>query len=159
MPTTAIVIVDFDPARHRESFRALNREWITTHFELEEADRKVLDDPVAGILQQGGHILMAEDGGTVLGTCALLAAAPGEFELAKMAVTTSARGRGVGELLGRAVIERARQAGAHRVVLVSNTILAPAIGLYRKLGFVEVPLGPSEFSRANIRMVLELGAR
>lgn len=156
MPAGAIAIVDFDPSRHQESFRALNQEWITTHFVLEEADRLVLDDPVEGILRHGGHILMAEDGGAVLGTCALLAGPPGEFELAKMAVAPSARGRGVGELLGRAVIERARREGAHRVELLSNTVLTPAINLYRKLGFVEVPLGPSEYSRANIRMVLEL---
>jgi GNAT superfamily N-acetyltransferase len=154
----SIAIVDFDAVRHGDAFRALNVAWITTYFELEAADLKVLDDPVTSIIRPGGRILMAETEADVVGTCALIPITPGEFELAKMAVTPAARGNGVGELMGRAAIERASQAGAHRVELLSNTALVPAIQLYRKLGFVEVPLGTSDYRRGNIRMALELGA-
>lgn len=49
-------------------------------------------------------------------------------------------------------------AGAPRVDLLSNTVLGPAIALYRALGFVEVPLPASEYARANIKMVLDLTA-
>jgi ribosomal protein S18 acetylase RimI-like enzyme len=123
---------------------------------LEDADRRVLEDPLGGILSHGGHILMAVEGDHVVGTCALIPTEPGEFELAKMAVAPEARGRGIGELLGRAAIERAAMLGAQRVELLSNTALEPAIRLYRKLGFVEVPLGSSDYHRANIRMVREV---
>lgn len=156
MSTTSIAIVDFDLSRHAGAFRALNVAWITTYFELEPADLKMLDDPMGTIIGPGGHILMAEMNGDVIGTCALVPSGPGHLELAKMAVAPAARGNGVGELLGRAAIERATLAGAHRVELLSNTALAPAINLYRKLRFVEAPLDSSDYRRANIRMVLEL---
>ncbi len=143
-------------ARHRRAFRDLNLEWIEACFTVETADRKALDDPEGAILRPGGHILMAEAGDRIVGTCALIRLGPHAFELAKMAVSPAARGRGIGRLLGQAAIERARASGARRVELLSNTVLAPAIALYRKLGFVEAPLGATEYRRANIRMVLEL---
>lgn len=75
-----------------------------------------------------------------------------------MAVAEWARGRGVGRLLGEAAVAAARAAGAPRVDLLSNTVLGPAIALYRALGFVEVPLPPTPYARANIKMVLDLRA-
>ena len=80
------------------------------------------------------------DQGAVRGTCAVVPEGPDGFELAKMAVDPAARGQGYGDLLMRAAIDFARGAGASRLILVSNTKLEPAIRLYRKYGFVEVPV-------------------
>lgn len=156
-------IVAYDPASaaHQDAYRALNLAWIERHFAVEERDRRELDDPEAHVLARGGRIFVAEtDGPTgvqVLGTCALLREHDG-WELAKMAVDEAARGQGVGRALGDAAIAAARAEGAARVSLLSNTALAPAISLYRALGFVEVPLPATEYARANIAMVLELAA-
>jgi GNAT superfamily N-acetyltransferase len=150
-----IRVVPYEPA-HRTAFRDLNLEWITAHFEVEEEDRRVLDDPEREILLPGGAILLALEDGTPIGTGALIRTGPEEFELAKMAVTARARGRGVGRALCLALIALARPRGAHRLELMSQTTLTPAVQLYRSLGFVEVPLGPVAYRRANIRMVLEL---
>jgi GNAT superfamily N-acetyltransferase len=150
-----IRVVPYEPA-YRASFRDLNLEWITAHFEVEEEDRRVLDDPEGEILAPGGAILIALEGGRPIGTGALIRTGPQEFELAKMAVTAHARGRGVGRALCQALIALARDRGAHRLELMSQTTLAPALQLYRSLGFVEVPLGPVPYKRANIRMALEL---
>ena len=149
-------IIDYTPA-HRARFRDLNLAWITEHFRVEDADRRALDDPDGYILGHGGHILMAEAEGAIVGACALLRNADGSFELAKMAVDPAARGRHIGRALGEAAIARARDHGARLVELLSNTKLTPAIALYRSLGFVEAPLPPNDYERANIRMVLELG--
>lgn len=148
-------VVEYEE-RHRDAFRALNLAWITQYFAVEDSDRKALDNPEAGILENGGCILMAEDGDAILGCVALIREDADTFELAKMAVDPSARGRGIGALLGRAAIDRARSLGARRVELLSNKALVPAISLYRKLGFVEVPLGAVDYRRANIRMMLDL---
>jgi GNAT superfamily N-acetyltransferase len=78
------------------------------------------------------------------------------FELAKMAVAEHARGLGVGARLGESAIATARDAGALRLILESNTILTPAMALYRKLGFVEVTGVHSEYARCNIHMELPL---
>jgi GNAT superfamily N-acetyltransferase len=145
---------------HRTVFRDLNLAWIEAHFVVEPRDRHELDDPEGHILAAGGQVFIAEADGPhgteVLGTCALLTEADGACELAKMAVRATARGRGVGRALGESAIAAARARGAPRIDLLSNTVLTPAIALYRALGFVEAPLPATEYARANIKMTLDL---
>ena len=153
--SSEVRIVDFTP-RYREDFARLNYAWIERWFRIEAADRNSLDDPERTILAPGGHIFMALLGDDAIGTCALIRRDAAVYELAKMAVDDRAQGRGVGERLGRAVIDRARDLGARQVVLDSNTILEPAIRLYRRLGFKELPRMPTDYERSNIQMALEL---
>jgi ribosomal protein S18 acetylase RimI-like enzyme len=144
----------------RAAFEQLNRDWIETYFVLEDADRAVFADPGGAILDPGGQIFFVVEGETVLGTCAVLRHSPTECEIAKMAVAPAARGRGLGDLLMEAAVGFARQIGARRIAIVSNTVLAPALRLYRKHGFVEVPLeSDGRYQRANIRLERELGIR
>ena len=150
-----IRIVDFEPG-HQASFKHLNEAWITRWFAMEEADHHALDHPDEQILAKGGHILIALSKDEPVGTCALLSQDAASFELAKMSVAEHLRGRGVGLLLGRAAIDRARQLGARRLCLESSTRLEPAINLYRKLGFREIQGAPSHFARCNIQMELIL---
>ena len=149
--TRQIRIVDYEP-RHHADFRRLNEAWITQYFAIEEADRKALDSPQACILDGGGHILVALADDTVVGVCALMKIDRRSYELAKMAVAQEARGQGIGWLLGRAALDRARQSGATRVYLESNTRLKPAISLYQKLGFRKIVGPPSPYARSNIQM-------
>jgi GNAT superfamily N-acetyltransferase len=96
----------------------------------------------------------------VLGTWSVVRHSRSECYIAKMAVATSARGRCLGELLMEEAVDCALQIGARRVAIVSNTVLAPALRLYRKHGFVEVPLeSDGRYQRANIRLERELGVR
>lgn len=147
--------------RYREEFRSeferLNREWIETYFVLEAADREILGDPRRKIVDPGGQVFFVLGRGEVQGTCAVLRHGADECEIAKMAVAPSARGRGYGDLLMEASLAFAREIDSRRVVIVSNTILSPAIRLYQKHGFVEVPLASDgRYRRANIRLELEL---
>ena len=153
----AIAIVSYD-ARYKNEFKRLNEAWISEYFEMEETDHKVLDHPEQYILDSGGEILFAVERDIVAGTCALIRMddGPFDFELAKMAVDPMFRGRGIGRQLGAAIIDRARILGAKTIFLESNTILAPAISLYRKLGFVETERQPTPYARGNIHMVLKL---
>ena len=154
-PTVVPYREDFRPA-----FEQLNRDWIESYFVLEDADRAVFADPAGAILGPGGQIFFVVEGDTVLGTCAVLRHGAGECEIAKMAVAPAARGRGLGDLLMEAAVDFARQIGARRVTIISNTVLAPALRLYRKHGFVEVPLeSDGRYQRANIRLERELGVR
>jgi ribosomal protein S18 acetylase RimI-like enzyme len=163
-PRDQVRIVPYHPASagHKAAFRDLNLAWIEAHFTVEARDRHELEDPDAHILAAGGLIFVAEADTLrkteVIGTCALLAEPDGSFELAKMAVSEAARGRGAGRALAEAAVEAARARGAPRVDLLSNTVLGPAISLYRALGFVEVPLPETDYQRANIKMVLDLSS-
>jgi DNA-binding MarR family transcriptional regulator/N-acetylglutamate synthase-like GNAT family acetyltransferase len=149
-------IVDFE-TEHQPAFRQLNEEWITTNFRMEKEDYKALDHPQEYILDKGGHIFMALYKGEPVGTSALIPMADGGYELAKMAVSPRVQGLGIGYLLGRACLEKARALGAGRVYLESNTKLKPAINLYHKLGFRKVAGPPSPYERCNIQMEVGLG--
>jgi DNA-binding MarR family transcriptional regulator/GNAT superfamily N-acetyltransferase len=148
-----VEIVNYIP-EYKLAFKQLNEEWITTWFKMEEADHKSLDHPKEYILNKGGHILFALYQGKAVGTCALIKMDDGSFELAKMAVSPEAKDKGVGFLLGKAAIEKAKLEGAGRLYLESNTILKPAINLYHKLGFKKITGPPSPYERANIQMEL-----
>lgn len=137
----------------REAFERLNREWIETWFTLEEADRETFRDPAGKILAPGGQIFFVVEGAEVLGTCAVLRHTEAVHEIAKMAVSPGARGHGYGDLLMDAALDFSRSAGARRVIIVSNTRLAPAIRLYQKHGFVRVPLDADQrYVRADIKL-------
>jgi ribosomal protein S18 acetylase RimI-like enzyme len=80
----------------------------------------------------------------------------GVFELGKMAVTEKHQGLKIGNKMLEFAIEKTRAFGAYKLVLYSNTMLGPAIHLYKKYGFVQVPLEKSEYERSNIKMELSL---
>lgn len=151
----AIEIADYDP-KYQQAFRNLNEEWITSYFRMEEADYQSLDHAKEYILDKGGYIMFALDKGEPVGTCALIKMEGDSYELAKMAVSPKAKGKGIGTLLGNAAVERAKSLGAKRLYLESNMILKPAISLYQKLGFRKVLGNPSPYERCNIQMELWL---
>ena len=151
-----IAIVQYEP-RHAEAFRDLNLAWIKEYFAVEELDRQQLLDPEGLILRPGGAILVAEDSRGVLGVCGLRYDAPGRYEVTKMAVREDLRGCGIGRRLLGEIISHARQLGAEQLFIISNTVLAAAIHLYRELGFVEVPMSTQqEYTRGNIELELNL---
>ncbi len=63
----------------------------------------------------------------------------GELEFRMLATAPAARRRGVGEALTRAVIERAHELGAKRVVLCSLETMQAAHRLYTRIGFRRLP--------------------
>lgn len=148
-----IQVVKYQP-KYQAAFKNLNEEWISAHFKMEEEDHKVLDNPKKYILDPGGHIIVALDNNKPVGVCALIKMDDPEydFELAKMAVSPAARGKGIGWLLGQAIIEKARTLHAKKIYLGSNTILQPAISLYHKLGFKKIVGHPTPYERCNFQM-------
>ncbi|MGY4539508.1 GNAT superfamily N-acetyltransferase/DNA-binding MarR family transcriptional regulator [Mucilaginibacter sp. UYNi724] len=150
-----VEIISYDP-KYQPAFRQLNIDWITQYFKMEEADHKSLDHPNEYILDKGGQILIALYQGQPVGTCALIKIDSNTFELAKMAVSGEAKGKGIGFLLGKAAIAKAREMGADKLYLESNTILKPAINLYHKLGFKKITGIPSPYERCNIQMDLSI---
>ena len=155
--SSRIEILDYLPEHHK-AFQELNEEWITTYFKLEDADRKALDNPKDYILDKGGKILVAVENKTVLGVCALLKMQDNkyDYELAKMAVSPKARGKGIGYLLGKSIVKKAKELNASYLYLESNTILKPAISLYEKLGFKKISGHYTPYERCNIQMELNL---
>ena len=151
-----IQIVEYR-SEHQPWFEKLNRNWIEQYFEMEKIDFEVLQDPESHIIAKGGSILMAQYEKQIAGVVALKYWGPGVFEFTKMAVDEKHRGKKVGLALAQAAIRKVKQLGGHSIILYSHTKLEPAIQLYKKLGFKEVPVdGP--YKRSNIKMELKLSA-
>jgi len=142
-------------AEHQPYFEKFNRDWIELYFWLEEVDKYVLRHPEEAILQNGGAILMATYNGEIAGTVALRKV-NNFYEFTKMAVDTAYRRKGIAEALSYAAFERAKRLGATKVILYSNRVLTPAITMYRKLGFKEVPIENDIYQRSDIKMEIEL---
>lgn len=152
-----IEITDYRP-EHLMTFKRLNIMWINSHWSLEPHDLEVLNDPEASILSKGGYIFVALVNGQPMGVVSLckMDGTEYDYELAKLAVDPASRGTGIGEKMCRTALERARQLGAKKIFLESNTILKPAISLYRKLGFTELKEYHPAYERGDIQMELTL---
>lgn len=150
----AVTIVPFRQ-NLREHFYRLNAAWLERYFYLEEVDHRVLSSPETEILAGGGAIFFALMGDEVVGTCALLQVAPGEYELTKMAVDPEAQGLGIGRQLIDAALAAFRERGGGLLFLETNTKLAAAIRLYESTGFERQPVtrADSHYQRANVYMV------
>jgi ribosomal protein S18 acetylase RimI-like enzyme len=139
-----------------EDFSSLNLAWLRKYFEVEPIDEEMLANPKQFIIDKGGHIFFAMIDEKVVGTFALMKAGEHVYELSKMAVDESFQGKNIGNAMLHFCMEQAKQLGANKLTLFSNTILQPAIHLYRKFGFREVPLDDSEYKRSNIKMEVDL---
>jgi N-acetylglutamate synthase-like GNAT family acetyltransferase len=138
---------------YKEYIKSLNYEWLEKYFAIEPNDIVQLSNPRAEILDKGGEIYFALDDDKVIGTASLLKVSNEEYELAKMAVTEKCQHAGIGKMLMNHCINEAKKLDAKKLTLFSNTKLEAAIHVYKKYGFVEVPL-PEEmhYVRSDIRM-------
>ena len=102
---------------------------------------------VAGRAVRAELLVARDDDGTVVGSVALVL--DGEFgEVLESAdeagfrmlvVDATVRGRGVGELLVGACLDRARAAGKRRMVISTDPRMTSAHRLYERLGFTRLP--------------------
>lgn len=150
-----VSIVEYEPC-YQPVFRKLNEQWITQHWQLEPHDIECLDHPQESIIDRGGHIFVALYRDEPVGVCALCKMDDPvyEYELAKLAVNPDIHGKGIGYLLCKAVVDKAKSLGAKNIFLESNTLLKPAIHIYRKLGFRELAEYHPAYARGDIQMEL-----
>ena len=139
--------------RDFRAFAELNIEWIKELHHVEPADQKMYDHPEI-YAANGNSIFAALIDDKVAGVVALKQDDDNEWELTKMAVSPDFQGRGIGRLLMEAVENHAReQMGLSRIYLISNTINAAAIRLYKRCGWKIMFEGPHpSYERANIGM-------
>ncbi|MDP9170561.1 MAG: GNAT family N-acetyltransferase [Acidobacteriota bacterium] len=141
------------------AFRELNEAWIVQLFAMEAKDLEILREPVANIIDLGGHILMAISDGEPIGCCAMIPKGERGFELGKMAVKAARRGAGVGRRILASVINHARGLGAEFLYLETSHKLPDAIHLYESVGFTRIPaerIEPSPYARSDIHMEMIL---
>lgn len=152
-------IISIHPFKHEyaSNFKSLNLEWIEEFFIVEQEDIKILSNPEEYVLAKGGEIFFAKQNGEIIGTSAMIRSGPKTFELAKMAVTKSNQGNGVGKMLMGACLKFAREQEAEQVFLVTNNILEPALELYKSSGFmIDLNYDDQRYKRGNTKLILQL---
>ena len=70
---------------------------------------------------------------------------PGEMDVRLLAVSETARRRGIGEALMRHALALAQERGARRLVLHTGSIMHAAQALYERMGFAVIPDRGHEF--------------
>jgi len=135
-------------------FYQLNVAWLQRYFYVEPIDLEMLQHPQQYFIEKGGYIFFATYNGEIAGTFALIKHSDTIFELSKMAVHTSFQGKRIGHYMLEYAIATSKALGIKQLILFSNTILEPAIHLYKKYGFLEVPIGNTVYKRSNIKMEL-----
>ena len=146
-----VEIIPFSPDL-KEAIKILNLEWLTKYFKVEAKDEKVLSNPQEEIIDKGGMIFYAKYQEKIIGTVSLIKIEEGSYELSKMAVTDGVQGLGVGKKLLEHCILIAQEKQIKKIILYSNRSLLPAIHLYEKFGFEEIPLEDGIYERADIKM-------
>ena len=139
------------------AFAALNIAWIKELHVVEPSDQHMFDHPESYITGRDSVFSLHIDG-EVAGVCALKEDDHGEFELTKMAVDPRFQGRGIGQILMTATEDYARNdLGLKSIYLISNTINAAAIRLYKRCGWTISFEGPHpKYARADIGMEKQL---
>ena len=144
-------IIPYSP-EYKDEFVELNRAWLSEMFVMEPEDERELSN-IEGYIQAGGQIFFAlDDDGAVMACCMIGPREDGDWEIMKFAAKGMYTGTGAGSACLKACIDYARERGVDRVIIVTNTNCVQAIHLYRKFGFVEMPVDKEKFpfDRANI---------
>jgi len=153
-----IEIIDYKK-KLKVYFKRLNSEWLRKFFTVEQKDEQILNNPEKYIIDKGGFVIFAKVKNTVCGTTAMIKHNNELYELSKMAVSEKYQGMKIGEKLALAAIEKAKNAGAKKIILETNWKLNKAVNLYKKLGFSELRGNPDiriHYKRPTFLMELDL---
>lgn len=145
----------YDP-QYKDDFIKLNKAWLEEYFYIEPHDIDTFNNIENEIIEKDGEIFFCKVNNEIAGTVAMIKTNNTTYELAKMAVDKKFQGMKLSKLLMEACIEFAKKKKAEKIFLLSNTKLLPAINLYKKFNFIEIPLTPNDYDRANIQMELTL---
>lgn len=143
---------------YKNHFYDLNIEWLKTFFYVEPYDEEVLSNPDTYIIDKGGYIFFAMLDNEVVGTVALMPMKQKNvLELTKMAVSPKHRGYKIGQQLLKKCIDFSKEIKLDTLILYSNTKLENAIYIYKKHGFIEIPVeNNSPYKRSDIKMELKI---
>lgn len=144
-------VVPYDP-KYKADFVEMNRAWISEMFAMESEDLAVLNN-IEPALEKGAQIFFVlDDNGNTMACCMIAPLPNGEWEIEKFAAKGMYTGTGAGSACLKACIDYAKAMKVEKVVIVSNRKCVQALHLYRKFGFIEVPVDKEKipFDRADI---------
>lgn len=147
-------IVPYDP-KYKNDFIELNKMWISEMFAVEDEDIRELGN-IESYIENGGQIFFSlDDNGAVMACCMIAPREDGDWEIMKFAAKGMYTGTGAGSACLKACIDFARERKIEKIIIVSNHKCAQAVHLYRKFGFVEIPVDKKKFPFARADIAFE----
>lgn len=137
--------------KYKQTFIDLNLVWLNKFFKVEPQDLEMLNG-IDKLIDKGAQVFFAIEEGEPIATCMICPLENNVFELCKLATDERYQGKGAGSAVIKACLDYACSHGATKVKIVSNRILEPAIHLYKKFGFQEVPIEYMEYDRVDIQL-------
>lgn len=137
----AIAITEADGAGDMAHIRALfveYQQWLGVSLCFQGFDQEIATLP-GGYAAPLGRLLLAREGDAIAGGVGLRPLESGVCEMKRLYVRPPWRGRGIGRRLADAIVAAGRDAGYARMRLDTLTRLTEAVGLYRSMGFAEIP--------------------
>ena len=132
--------------------RRLILEGLGEHFGfIDETLNPDIDDITANYIVAGHVFVVVQDRNDIVGTGALVFRGEGIGQMVRVSVRSDYRRRGIGKAVAEHLIGVARQRGLRRLLVETNSDWYDAIGLYKRLGFVEY-----RRSAIGVCMVLDL---
>lgn len=150
-------VVPYD-SKYKEDFIAMNKAWIEDMFILEDEDIREMGN-IEPYIENGGQIFFSlDDDGQVMACCMIAPREDGDWEIMKFAARGMYTGTGAGSACLKACIDYAKEIHLKKIIIVSNRKCKQAVHLYRKFGFIEVPVDKEKFpfERADIAFELFL---
>jgi len=151
---TLVEIIEYNE-KYQPDFKRLNLDYLDKYNLTESHDMIILDNPGEIVLGTGGFIWLAKASDEIVGTVGIMPEGHGIFELIKMCVAESWRGRGISKLLLETCLQKVKELGGEKLILFSNHQLQTALKLYTKYGFKNVEVTDSPFVTADVKMELE----
>ena len=97
-------------------------------------------------------IYFAIENGVVYATCMAQPMTNDEWEICKLATDERYEGHGAGSAVFKACMDYALENGANKLTILSNSILKPALHIYEKYGFYEIPVDNTHhYKRVDIQ--------
>ena len=139
--------------KYRKTFVDLNTAWLERFYTVEPFDQDTMDR-VEELIADGAMVYFAVEGEKVLATCMAMPLSDDVWELCKLAAVDQYTGTGAGSAVFETCMKYAINHGAEKLSLISCRALKPAIHIYEKFGFREVPLDKTFWGaeKADIEM-------
>lgn len=130
-------IIEYD-SRYKKEFADLNTEWLEKLYYIESYDQYAIDH-VEELVESGSMVYFAIENDEVLATCMIQPLGDDVWEICKLAARGQYTGTGAGSAVLKKCMEYAVNHGAKKLCLITISGLKPAIHLYKKFGFKEIP--------------------
>lgn len=148
-------VVPYHP-KYKKDFIEMNKLWISQMFTIEDEDIRELEN-IDSAIEKGGQIFFTlDDNDQVMACCMIALREDGDWEIMKFAAKGMYTGTGAGSACLDACIDYARKKNIEKVILVTNHKCVQAVHLYKKHGFIEIPVDKEKFPYDRGDLAFEL---